>query len=445
MQQDINSPQVTTVDITPQQQQQAQALWNYRAEQEKIKRQRALAQQMLATPTAPNGQMVSGHYVPKSWAQGLAEGLQQGLGAYQSMQSDKAESEIETRRQAEIARMLGQYNPQTTTPQEQLALAQGLENLGAGGLANAAFRMRDQDLERQAQSAAAEREEKRYQENLALRKKEVEGKLAGQNQPVTKVVGNEVVAIGPDGKAQVIHTAANPNQRPQSEPEKVSLIVTDRNGNRKLDSSSAEILQKTHQAATLGAQTLGVIDSALVAADKAPSSWLGQAVADVSAVTEATKSESRRAQETVETAQNAALSFLAMIDPRAKGSPSISDIEGLKKTISDPNASPAEKKVALSRAKAIIEQMVTASNTALGELDDESVRYMRGVGVNLQPIGLSKKDEKEQAPAAAPAASQAPAGRVVSMAQVQAKAAQTGLPVETVIEQARAAGFSIGQ
>lgn len=388
-QQAINSQQLTTNDPNA---------FNYQSELEQVKRRKAYAD-MLAQRGMPEGRMVGQVYAAPHWGAQLAAALERGLGGYEARKAAEAGEGLETRRQAEIAQMLGQYKPETTTPQEQLALAQGLEGLGAGGLANAAFSMQDRALDRRAKAAADAREEKRYQENLALRTKEVEGKLADKNQPVTKVVGNELVTVGPNGQAQVIYRATNPNQRPQGDPEKVSLIVSDRNGNRKLDSSAADILSATYSAAIQGRGALEALDKAIAVADIAPESKIGSAAAAASSWVPGMKSAAQEAAEAINSAVKTALAALKD-DPRVKGAPSNRDIESIEQTISDPTASPAQKREAMNRVKRMIETVVTASNTAIGELDDESLRYLRGVGMNLQPISLGKKDEKEQPPAA---------------------------------------------
>jgi hypothetical protein len=76
-----------------------QAPTDFNMEQQAVERQRKLAEAMMMRGQQPQqaGQMVSGHYVPQSWTQGLAQALQGPAGMYAARQADEQSKDIAAR------------------------------------------------------------------------------------------------------------------------------------------------------------------------------------------------------------------------------------------------------------------------------------------------------------------------------------------------------------
>jgi len=76
-----------------------QAPTDFNMEQQAVERQRKLAEAMMMRGQQPQqaGQMVSGHYVPQSWTQGLAQALQGPAGMYAANKADEQSKDIAAR------------------------------------------------------------------------------------------------------------------------------------------------------------------------------------------------------------------------------------------------------------------------------------------------------------------------------------------------------------
>lgn len=76
-----------------------QAPTDFNMEQAAVERQRKLAEAMMmrGQQPQPGGAMVSGHYVPQSWTQGLANALQGPAGMYAARQADEQSKDIAAR------------------------------------------------------------------------------------------------------------------------------------------------------------------------------------------------------------------------------------------------------------------------------------------------------------------------------------------------------------
>lgn len=88
-----------------------QAPTDFNMEQAAVERQRKLAEAMMmkSQQSQPAGEMVSGHYVPKSWTQGLAQALQGPAGMYAARQADEQSKDIATRQRKAYADELTKF------------------------------------------------------------------------------------------------------------------------------------------------------------------------------------------------------------------------------------------------------------------------------------------------------------------------------------------------
>lgn len=88
-----------------------QAPTDFNMEQAAVERQRKLAEAMMMRGQQPQqaGQMVSGHYVPQSWTQGLAQALQGPAGMYAARQADEQSKDIATRQRKAYADELTKF------------------------------------------------------------------------------------------------------------------------------------------------------------------------------------------------------------------------------------------------------------------------------------------------------------------------------------------------
>ncbi len=88
-----------------------QAPPDFLVEQQANDRQRKLAEAMMMRGQQPQsaGEMVSGHYVPKSWTQGLAQALQGPAGMYVARRADEQSRNIATRQRKAYADELTKF------------------------------------------------------------------------------------------------------------------------------------------------------------------------------------------------------------------------------------------------------------------------------------------------------------------------------------------------
>lgn len=88
-----------------------QAPTDFSAELMPVDRSRKLAEAMMmrSQQQQPAGQMVSGHYVPQSWTQGLAQALQGPAGMYAARKADEQAKEIATRQRKAYADELTKF------------------------------------------------------------------------------------------------------------------------------------------------------------------------------------------------------------------------------------------------------------------------------------------------------------------------------------------------
>lgn len=132
-----------------------QAPTDFNMEQQAVERQRKLAEAMMmrGQQQQPAGAMVSGHYVPQSWTQGLAQALQGPAGMYAARKADEQSKDIATRQRKAYADELTKFgelangtpivpesqgnNPSAFTPEQAaqpgdrraaLAMALGAQN-----------------------------------------------------------------------------------------------------------------------------------------------------------------------------------------------------------------------------------------------------------------------------------------------------------------------------
>lgn len=89
-----------------------QASPDFLVEQQANDRQRKLAEAMMMRGQEPSksGEMVSGHYVPQSWTQGLAKALQGPAGMYAARKADEQSKDIATRQRKAYADELTKFS-----------------------------------------------------------------------------------------------------------------------------------------------------------------------------------------------------------------------------------------------------------------------------------------------------------------------------------------------
>jgi hypothetical protein len=233
----------------------------------------------------------------------------------------------------------------------------------------------------------------------------------------------EVMVRGADGTPQVAYVDANGKRVSQEEITKlslagkkagasstsiggqaagvnadgtVSLAKIDKYGNKVIPATTVKELKATENNARIATSLLPVLDEALKVADTAPSSGIGNKVADVSSFI-GVKTDATLARETLNRATTQAVSLIATIDPRAKGAPSNADIEGIKKILNDPNSEPSQKKAAIATVQGWAKQMVAEHSDAFASIDDESKKMLRAQGIGgpdkaAPPTAPSKKE-----------------------------------------------------
>lgn len=88
-----------------------QAPTDFNMEQMAVERNRKLAEAMMmrGQQSQPAGAMVSGHYVPQSWTQGLAQALQGPAGMYAANRADEQSKNIATRQRKAYADELTKF------------------------------------------------------------------------------------------------------------------------------------------------------------------------------------------------------------------------------------------------------------------------------------------------------------------------------------------------